>query len=165
MREPTRRSGFVSLRTGDLSPSPVDTGWAMSQENVDLVRRWITEWNETGEFVWELFDPQVELVIDPFANLAGTYVGHEGVRRYLDDLMALRPMEARIDVDELVDAGDTVVWIGRYWTRGRYSDAAHSEIAGEIPVGWVIRIRDGRIVYARMYLRPAEALEALGLTE
>ena len=79
--------------------------------------------------------------------------------------MALRPMEARIDVDELVDAGDTVVWIGRYWTRGRYSDAAHSEIAGEIPVGWVIRIRDGRIVYARMYLRPAEALEALGLTE
>ena len=48
MSEPTRRSGFVSLRTGDLSPSPVDTGWAMSQENVDLVRRWITEWNETG---------------------------------------------------------------------------------------------------------------------
>ena len=138
----------------------------MSQENVDLVRRWITEWNETGEFVWELFDPQVELVIDPFANLAGTYLGHEGVRRYLDDLMALRPMEARINMSTSWSTQATrLSGSAATWTRGRYSDAAHSEIAGEIPVGWVIRVRDGRIVYARMYLRPAEALEALGLTE
>ena len=76
----------------------------MSQENVDAVRRAIVHFNETGDLLWELYDPQVELVIDPLANLAGTYLGHEGLRRYLDELTVLRPSETRIEIDELIDA-------------------------------------------------------------
>lgn len=129
------------------------------------MRRSIAHFNETGELLWELYDPQVELVIDAFANLAGTYLGHEGLRSYLDELTTLRPLQARIEIDEVVDAGDSVVVLARYWTRGRYSDATASELAGEFPVGGVFRMRGGRIVCLRTYLRAAEAVEAVGLRE
>jgi len=50
----------------------------MSQENVEVVRRFIDHYNETGEPLSELIDPDVTWVVDPDAFLAGTYPGPEG---------------------------------------------------------------------------------------
>ena len=48
----------------------------MSQENVEVVRRSVDHWNKTGgESLWELFDPDIEFVLDPPAWLAGTSRG------------------------------------------------------------------------------------------
>ena len=50
----------------------------MSQENVELVRRSVEHWNETGEFDWAAFDDEVEWVVDPDAWLAGTIAAARG---------------------------------------------------------------------------------------
>jgi ketosteroid isomerase-like protein len=55
---------------------------------------------------------------------------------------------------------DSVVVLCRIRNRGRSSG-----MTVEQPVGWVYRLREGRIVTGRVYFRPAEALEAVGLSE
>jgi hypothetical protein len=52
----------------------------MSQEDVEVVRRFVDHYNETGEPLWELIDPELVYTIDPPAWLAGTYHGHDGSR-------------------------------------------------------------------------------------
>ena len=48
----------------------------MSQKNVEIVRRTIDEYNETGVVPWEKIDRDVEWVIPTPAFVAGTYRGH-----------------------------------------------------------------------------------------
>jgi ketosteroid isomerase-like protein len=131
----------------------------MSQENVELVRRGIQHWNDSGEFDWAGLDDEVEWVVDPDAWLADTYRGREGIR-----LMLARLAEAfdgfRIEVDRYVDAGDAVVTLGRTRVRGGRSGVTTGQ-----PLAFVFRIRAGRIVAVRSYLQPQAALEAVGLSE
>jgi ketosteroid isomerase-like protein len=131
----------------------------MSQENVQLVRRGIERWNETGEFDWTTFDEDVEWIVDPDAWLGDTYGGREGIR-----LMLARLAEAfdgfRIEVDRYVEAGDAVVTLGRTRVHGGRSGVTTGQ-----PLAFVFRIRAGRIVAVRSYLQPEEALEAVGLRE
>jgi hypothetical protein len=47
------------------------------------VRRAIEHYNETGDFAWELIDPNIVYVIDPPAWLAGTFRGHAQVKDLL----------------------------------------------------------------------------------
>ena len=131
----------------------------MSQENLELVRRGVEHWNETGEFDWTTFDNEVEWVVDPDAWLAGTYRGREGIRA-----MLARLAEAfdgfQIEVDRYLDAGDAVVTLGRTRVHGVLSGVTTGQ-----PLAFVFRIRAGRVVAVRSYLRQAEALEAVGLEE
>jgi uncharacterized protein len=118
----------------------------MSQENVEVVRRLLDQYNSAGEPPWELIDPDVEWVIDPNAWMGGTYRGHDGVRQFFG-----RVAEAfdrfQLEVDSFLDAGDAVVV-----TTGQ-------------PLASVFRVRDGRIVAYRSYFEAKEALEAAGLRE
>src|SRR5262245_24051172 len=131
----------------------------MSQENVEVVRRGMDHLNRTGEPLWDLLDPEVEWIIDPIGLLAGTYRGHQGVLEFLKRLGEGFD-EFHIEVDDTIDAGDSVVVLCRTRTRGRGSG-----LTVEQPAGWVCRVREGRVVTARVYFRPAEALEAAGLSE
>ena len=80
------------MESGTLSR---DTAWAMSQENVDLVRRLLDMFaRRDHEGVFEFYDPDIEwdatawksTAVDTgvggVAGLAGVYRGHEGVRTY-----------------------------------------------------------------------------------
>jgi ketosteroid isomerase-like protein len=137
----------------------------VSQENVELIRRGVAHLIETGEPLWELIDPQVVIEPDPFGPFGGrTYVGHEGLQSWTHDITEVAT-EAWPEIDDVIDAGDSVVVLGRNWTRGRYSDASGGELVGGLPFAWVCRLRDGRLVHLRVYLRQAEALEAVGLSE
>ena len=131
----------------------------MSQENVELVRRGIELWNETGEFDWTTFDEDVEWVVDPGAWLGDTYRGREGIR-----LMLTRLAEAfdgfQIEVERYVDAGDAVVTLGRTRVHGALSGVTTGQ-----PLAFVFWVRAGRTVAVRSYLRQEEALEAVGLRE
>jgi ketosteroid isomerase-like protein len=131
----------------------------VSQENVGIVRAAIDGYNETGELPWDLIDPDVEWVIDPSGNLAGPYHGHDGVSLYLKQLHdALDRL--RLEIDEFVDAGDSVVALGRMRVHGKRSD-----VTVEQQMALLCRVWNGRILTLRTYIRQAEALEAAGLRE
>jgi ketosteroid isomerase-like protein len=134
--------------------------WAgMSQENVEIVQRFADHWNETGEPLWAEIDPEVVFVIDPRSFVAGTYRGHDGIRT-LVGLTAEVFDEFRYELDELIDADDAVLALGRIRARGLQSGAV-----GTQPWALVFRFSNGRIVRYRSYLRREEALAAVGLSK
>ena len=131
----------------------------MSQENVEIVRRFIDHWNQTREFPWELVDPGIVYVIDPPAWLAGAYRGHAEVKDLLRRTWDVYD-EFRFEIDEFIDAGDSVVGLGAAHVRGALSGATAVQAGAS-----VCRLHDGRIVALRIYLNRDEALEAVGLRE
>ena len=129
----------------------------MSQESVEIVRRFVEHWNETSEFLWELVDRDIVYVIDPPAWLAGTYRGHaelDDLRRRTLDVYD----EFRFEGDEFIDNVDSVVALGAAHVRGALSGATAVQ-----PGAIVSRVRDGRIVAFRIYLDRDAAREAAGL--
>jgi uncharacterized protein len=131
----------------------------MSQENVEIVRRFIEHWNETRDFPWELVDADIVYVIDPPAWLAGTYRGHAELKDVLRRTLEVYD-EFRFEGDEFIDAGDSVVALGTVHVRGSLSGAAAVQ-TGAI----ASRVCDGRVVAFRAYLDRDAALEAAGLRE
>jgi|Tabmets5t2r1_1033131.scaffolds.fasta_scaffold143159_2 uncharacterized protein len=129
----------------------------MSHENLEIVQRFVERYNETGAPPWEEMDPDVVWVIDPGAFLAGTYRGREGVST-LFARMAEVFGEVRAEIDDYIDAGDSVVAIGRFRVSGALSGAT-----GTQQIAAIFELRDGRITAYRSYLRREEALEAVGL--
>ena len=130
----------------------------MSQENLEVARRFVDQFNE-GAFAWELIDPEVVWVIDPPAFLAGTYRGHDGVRSLLGRFTEIFD-EASYEIDDLLDAGDSVVALGRFRVRGAQSGAT-----GTQPIAVVTQLRHGKLVAYRAYFDREQALEAVGLRE
>jgi ketosteroid isomerase-like protein len=129
----------------------------MSQANVDIVRRAIERFNETAELDLDALDPDAELVIDPASFVAGIYRGHEGVRSFFARL-AESFDRVQLDVAKDLDAGDSVVALGRTRVHGERSGVTTGQ-----PLAWVFRLRDRRIVAVRSYFEAEEALEAAGL--
>jgi ketosteroid isomerase-like protein len=128
----------------------------MSQENVEVAQRFVERFN-AGEFPWDQMDPGVVWVIDPPAFLAGTYHGHDGVRTLLGRFTEIFD-EASYEVDELLDAGDSVVALGRFRVRGVQSGAT-----GTQPIAVVLELRHGKLVAYRAYFDREQALKAVGL--
>ena len=64
------------------------------------------------------------------------------------------------DVGEIRDLGERLVGFGRFRARG---NASGVEI--DVPLGMVGVMREKKVVYARFFSDPAEALEAAGLRE
>jgi ketosteroid isomerase-like protein len=126
---------------------------------MEIVRRSLEHVDRTGEPLWEILDPEIEWIIDPTGLLAGTYRGHEGVKEFFERLRESFD-EQHVEIDDLIDVGDSVVVLCRVRNRGRSSG-----MTVEQPVGWVYQVRKGRIVRGRVYFRPVEALEAVGLSE
>jgi uncharacterized protein len=131
----------------------------VSQENVEIVRRYLDHWNETGEFLWAEIDPDAVFVIDPGSFVGGTYRGHEGIRELLRLTNEVFD-EFRYEVDDMVDAGDSVVVLGRICARGLQSGATGTQHGA-----MVFWMRDGLVVAYRSYFDRSEALAAVGLGE
>ena len=131
----------------------------MSQENVEIVQRFLDHMNETGEPDWAEIDPDAVWEIDPASFVAGTYRGHDGIRKLLkltDEVFD----EFRYEVDDLVDAGDAVLMLGRLRVRGVQSGATGAQ-QGAI----LFQFRDGLIVAYRSYFDREEALAAIRLRQ
>jgi ketosteroid isomerase-like protein len=132
---------------------------AVPGSNVEIVRGAFAAFEtRDADALVELCAP--EIVFEPVtARLAAggePYRGHEGMRRYLDDVARVW-QELRPVPDRYREADDgVVVATGRVyaWGVGRVIDA---------PAGWYWRLQDGLIVYGRIYETAAAALEAAGL--
>jgi ketosteroid isomerase-like protein len=131
----------------------------MSQENIAIVERFADHWNATGEPLWAEMDPDVVFVIDPGSFVGGTYRGHDGVRTLVGLTYEVFD-EFRYELDELIDADDAVLALGRIRVRGAQSGAVGTQ-RGSL----LFRFSKGRIVLYRSYLRREEAFAAAGLQE
>ena len=132
----------------------------MSEENVEINLSVVDAWNRGDREAWmALWDEEAEFY--PLrAQLEGdSYRGHEGMERFLGE-MAENWEDVRFEIDERRDAGEQVVGIGRFRARGRASG-----VDINVPIGVFTRVRQGKIVYARFFSEPADALEAAGLSE
>jgi ketosteroid isomerase-like protein len=129
----------------------------MSQENVELVRRGI----QSVDAFWALLDEYVvwDLRDVPFLDLDGVYVGRDAVvkasRHYWGTWR-----DYRLDAEELIDAGSSVVVVLRERARGRGSDAPIDE---RLVQTWTFS--RGRIIRWEHFTDTARALEAVGLSE
>jgi ketosteroid isomerase-like protein len=144
---------------------PRDTGRAMSQENVEIVRQLFDAVaRRDSAIVLALYDPEVEWdnTRGPMKGLVErkVYRGYEGVQHWWRE--AREPWESGWnEVEDLIDAGDQVVSVQTSHVRGRASGIA-VELAHFAAV-WTIR--EGKIVRVALYTTRSEALEAAGLAE
>ena len=134
----------------------------MSRENLDLARQAmdaLTRRDASG--LIELSHPEVEWH-SFFAELAeegGVYHGHDGARQWVSDLSDAWE-EARAAVDDTLAVGDVAVLVGSLRYRSKTSG-----VENEMPAGWVVEFRDGRILRWRAFRDPVDALKAVGLRE
>jgi len=134
----------------------------MSQENVEIVRRYYEHRQAQDDFPEEIIAP--DYVWD-MSHLRGwaeerTYEGIDGARRFIREWTAAFDDWA-IEVEAIHDAGaDRVVGVLRQ--RGRSKSAG---LAVDMRYAQVFTIRDGKQVRMEMYDDPDEALRAVGLEE
>jgi ketosteroid isomerase-like protein len=131
----------------------------VSRENIEAARRVLTALaHRELDVLIDLSRPDVRWR-SFFAALleGGEYHGHDGLRRYLEDLDEafeyLRP-----EVADMLDAGDLIVGLGAIHYRGRGSG-----VETESPAGWVFKFSDGKLLQFRAFRDPEQALERVGL--
>ena len=133
----------------------------MSQENVEVARRSISDFNrrDIAAFL-EPIDPNVEWIPLGAALEGRVYRGHEGVRQWFEDLAADWEV-FEISVEEIRDLGNRVLSLGHWRAKGRGSGVPLEDQ----PSAWLSEFKDGKCVRFQTYSDRAEALEAVGLSE
>jgi ketosteroid isomerase-like protein len=137
-----------------------DTGWAVSQEDLDVVRRAYEVFNTRDlDAITELGHPDVEW--RPYLSELGGEPLHgvAAVRNYIEGLAA-EWEQFQVEPEEFRDVGDAVLVFVRALGRGK-----ESGVETEIHAVHVVTLRDGKIWRLRSYRDPREALEAVGLRE
>jgi ketosteroid isomerase-like protein len=106
------------------------------------------------ERVLELIDPEVEFtaMTNDFAGRTEPYRGHEGIREYFRDVATIWE-ELRLTPRDYRQVGDSILVTGRVSAR-----SAARIVDGS--TGWLWRVRDGRVVYGRVYASAADAERA-----
>jgi ketosteroid isomerase-like protein len=127
----------------------------MSRENVELAQRVLGHFVATGDVLWDTADPEVE-VHDHDTPDQGDYLGREGVARWLEEWGAAWA-EWRMEPEEFLDAGDSVVIFIRMSAEGRGSG-----IEVDRRDALVYEIRDGLVKRIDYYNDRDEALKAVG---
>ena len=128
---------------------------------MEIVRRFAEAWaRQDSDGMAELLDPNVE----QHGTVGGLEEGRvlRGVSeiRRDDERVEEAWEEHRIEIQQLIDAGDQVVLFHREYQRGRSSGA---ELM--IEAAAIFALRNGRIVRIQGYMDRAGALEAAGLAE
>jgi ketosteroid isomerase-like protein len=133
----------------------------MSEQNVELVRNVFAMIDGGDAEAWDLLPP--DLVIDLSRRLIDPVVlrGPDEMRAFYRDLDATWADGARLEVEELIDAGEKVLVLVRFSGRGKTSGAEVEALVWNLwtfrdgePAGWTYFGEDR-----------AEAFEAAGLSE
>jgi ketosteroid isomerase-like protein len=134
----------------------------MSEENVEVVRRWWEGFNEDGMPPLSLCDDAIELSNGPDFPVRGPFRGHDGVRQWRDQLWEVLD-NAHVEPEEIIDVhgdGKTVLMLLR-----ATGTASYTGIAIDVEWAAIWTIRGGKLLSAHGYLDRAEAREAAGLSE
>ena len=109
-----------------------------------------------------LCDEAIEIRNPPEFPVRGLFQGHEGVRRWREQVFEVAE-NARVEPEKIVDVhddGETVLMLLR-----ATGTAGYSEIEIEVEGAAIWTIRDGKLLRAQGYMNRDEALEAAGLSE
>ena len=133
----------------------------MSEENVEVIRNVFAMIDRGDAQAWDLLPP--DFVIDLSRRLIDPVVlrGPDEMRAFYRDLDATWADGARVEVEELIDAGDKVLVLIRFSGRGKTSGAEVEALVWNL---WTFR--DGEPVRWTYFGEDrAEALEAARLQE
>jgi ketosteroid isomerase-like protein len=132
----------------------------VSEENVDIVRRYYAAWNAGGLDAARAFWSQdFEWHDAPGMPDSGVDRGDEAAAAHFRDLNeVLGTME--VQLDRVLPAGDEVFVLLHV-----HLDAPRGELALEGPIFETVRIEEGKISRIRLFLDERAALEAAGLSE
>ena len=129
----------------------------MSQENVELVRKWVWAFvNDTDTFL-ELTHPEIEWA--PFEENHTVFHGHDGAMQIRTEWLAAWE-EPNIEIEEMFVRGDDVVSAAHVTGRGRESGAP-----ADVRLYPHIKTGDGKVVYLFEYTERTEAMKAAGIEE
>jgi ketosteroid isomerase-like protein len=108
------------------------------------------------ERVLELIHPEFEFttLTSDYAGRTEPYRGHEGIRQYFRDVSQVWD-DLRLTPRDFREVGGDILVTGRVNAR-----SAARIVDGS--TGWVWRVRDGRVVYGRVYPSAADAERAAG---
>jgi ketosteroid isomerase-like protein len=135
----------------------------MSEENMEVVRKVLAEWEHGNFWTANAFDPNVHVRwVNPILAPAGgeTHGIEELARGMLDMLREWEQGSGTATAERIIEAEEHVVSVETWRGRGRASGV---EI--EMPQACIWSISDGKITRMIRYGDPAEALEAAGLSE
>jgi ketosteroid isomerase-like protein len=129
----------------------------MSRENVELVRRAV----QSVETFWALLDDYVvwDLREVPAPDLDGVYVGRDavvGASRHWWGTWT----DYRLEAEEIIDAGSSVVLSVRERGRGKGSGVPYERRFAQV---WTFH--RGKVIRWEVFPDEAAALEAVGLRE
>jgi len=136
----------------------------MPSANLDLVRS-AGEAIETGfrdgdfGLLAKVLDPQVEWHDQRELPGATVHHGVDGVIRHLSAARDTLDYKG-FDLLEVLDAGESVVTVGRWDARGRASGASVERVVATV---WTLQ--DGRVVRVSIFGTRNEALQAVGLEQ
>jgi ketosteroid isomerase-like protein len=138
----------------------------VSEENVELVRRWYATMRDLSDpgdsaFLRESFRDYLEQGFElqlpsDYPEGAPVFKGREHLDRvasWLHEAWA----EWRFEPERFIDAGDQVVVFVMIVARSR------SGVPVELPSAHVVTVHDGRVASLRAYRDRSEALKAVGL--
>ena len=131
----------------------------MSQENVEIVRGAQAEFARGNFWVPQIFDPSVRVVWLPVAGGEPETVGLDGMARMMKNWMQSWKQVTSV-AERVIDAGDQVVIIAEWRGRGKTSG-----VLTKWRYGAVWTLRGGKVISLIAYPDPADALEAVGLSE
>lgn len=105
--------------------------------------------------VLALADPDIEFtaVTGEHAGRTDPYRGHDGLRQYFRDVVSVWE-ELVLTPREFRASGDLILVTGRVSARSRSRTVTGS-------TGWIWRVREGKVVYGRVYASAADAIAAL----
>ena len=130
----------------------------MSQENLEIVRRWNTSYNQRDmDALIELTDPSFEFR-SVFLPMESHFRGHEGLSAYFE---AVEDAYERFEVipEDYLDAGAAVLLLCRIEWRGKGSGAE-----GQAPIAVCAWIKAGRVFHIESYADRRDGFHAVGLS-
>ena len=131
----------------------------MSQENVEIVRRFFEAWNAGNmDALRELHHPDAVLRPPEDWPESEPLVGREAVMRGYDQLRETWDDNALELISDFIDAGDRVA-VRYIWRGAGHGPEANFEIT------LVFTVRKGRILFLEYFWDNSEALETLGRAE
>jgi ketosteroid isomerase-like protein len=129
----------------------------MSQENVEIVRRWIWGFANDEETFRQTTHPEIEWA--PFEENHTVSHGLAGAMRIRTGWLDAWA-EHHLEIEDTIDAGDDVVATVHSNARGRESGA---EV--DVRLHGHFKVRDGKVAYLFEHEDRAAALRAAGLAE
>jgi hypothetical protein len=129
----------------------------MSQENVEIVRRWLWAFDNSDDVFRELTHPEIEWA--PFEENHTVSHGHAGAMRLRNGWREAWD-EHNVGIEELIEAGEDVVAILHLTARG-----ASSGVEVNVHIYGHFKLRDGAVIYFYEHQDRIEALKAVGLEE